>query len=99
MNVYLRPILAIVPFAGEIFSEIALRIKHHSPFQYTLCAGTSNGSHGYYVTRDARARGGYEAWVARAYGAYILADDIDDFLVRENVRLLEKLNREKTASE
>lgn len=87
--------LAIVPFAGEIFSEIALRIKHHSPFQYTLCAGTSNGSHGYYVTRDARARGGYEAWVARAYGAYILADDIDDFLVRENVRLLEKLHNEE----
>lgn len=83
--------LVIVPFAGEIFSEIALRIKHHSPFEYTLCAGTSNGSHGYYVTRDSRARGGYEPWVARGYGAYILADDIDDFLVRGNSRLLEEL--------
>ena len=86
--------LAIVPFAGEIFSEIALRLKHHSPFEYTLCAGTSNGSHGYYVTRDSRARGGYEPWVARGYGAYILADDIDDFLVRENWRLLENLHAE-----
>lgn len=84
--------LVLVPFAGEIFSEIALRLKHHSPFAYTLCAGASNGSHGYYVTRDSRPRGGYEPWVARGYGAYILADDIDDFLVRENLRLLEELS-------
>ena len=83
--------LVLIPFAGEIFSEIALRLKFHSPFEYTLCAGTSNGSHGYYVSRDARARGGYEVWVAKAYGAYILADNIDDFFVQENLRLLEKL--------
>jgi len=84
--------LVIVPFAGEIFSEIALRLKHHSPFQFTLCAGTSNGSHGYYVTRDARPRGGYEVWVGKAYDAYLLADDIDDFFVQENLKLLQKMS-------
>lgn len=86
--------VALVPFAGEIFSEIALRLKRASPFQHTLCLGTTNGSHGYYVTREARARGGYEVWVARAYGARLLAANIDDFLVQENARLLQRLRNE-----
>jgi hypothetical protein len=38
--------IVFVPFAGEIFSEIALRLKRDSPFAHTLCLGTSNGSHG-----------------------------------------------------
>ena len=83
--------VAIVPFAGEAFAEIVLRLRQRSPFAHTLCASTTNGKHGYYVTREARARGGYEVWVARAYGAYLLASDIDDVLVRENANLLEKL--------
>lgn len=85
--------LVIVPFAGEIFSEIALRLRKLSPFLHTLCVGSSNGSHGYYVTREARARGGYEVWVARAYGAYLLADHIDDVLVAENLRLLKAFHQ------
>lgn len=84
--------LAIVPFAGEIFSEIALRLKHSSPFEYTLCAGTSNGSHGYYVTRDSRPRGGYEVWVAKAYSAYVLAENLDDVLVQQNLKVLRAMN-------
>lgn len=83
--------LVVVPFAGEIFTEIAQRVKYHSPFEYTLCAGTTNGSHGYYVTRESRVRGGYEPWVAKAYGAYVLADNIDDVLVQKNVALLNEL--------
>ena len=83
--------VVIVPFAGEPFAEIALRLRQLSPFAYTLCAGTTNGKQGYYVTREARARGGYEVWVARAYGAYLLADDIDDVLVAQNAALLQKL--------
>lgn len=83
--------LVIVPFAGEIFSEIALRCKQHSPYAHTLCAGNTNGADGYYVTREARARGGYEPWVARNRGAYLLADNIDDFLVQANIGLLNRL--------
>ncbi len=30
----------------------------------------------------------YEVWVARAMGAYILTENIDDVLVEENMRLL-----------
>lgn len=82
--------LAIIPFSGEVFSEIALRIKQHSPFQYTLCVGTCNGHLGYLVTRDARARGGYEVWVMRAFSAYLLAENLDDVLVMENIKFLQK---------
>jgi hypothetical protein len=84
--------LALVPFAGEPFTEIVLRLRQLSPFQYTLCASTTNGRHGYYVTRESRVRGGYEVWVARAFGAYLLADNIDDYLVQENLRLLRGLH-------
>jgi hypothetical protein len=83
--------LAVVPFAGEIFTEIALRVKDGSPFPHTLCVGTSNGAHGYYVTREGYGRGGYEPWVARAYSAYLPAVGIDDVLVRENLRMLREI--------
>ena len=89
--------LAIVPFPGEVFSEIALRIKQHSPFQYTLCAGTCNDHLGYLVTREARARGGYEVWVMRAFSAYLLAENLDDVLVIENVKLLNEVFEEPRA--
>ena len=90
---YLQVILrlgpvAIVPFPGEPFAETVLRLRDLSPAQYTLCASTSCGSNGYFVTRESLDRSGYEVWVARAMGAYILAENIDDVLVEENMRLL-----------
>jgi len=83
--------VTLVPFPGEPFTEIVLRIRHRSPFQHTLCASTTNGVHGYFVTRESRPRGGYEVWVARAFGAYLLADNIDDVLVEENLKLLRRI--------
>jgi hypothetical protein len=83
--------VVIVPFPGEPFAEIVLRLRHYSPFQHTLCAGTTNGSNGYFVTREALHRGGYEVWVGKAFGPYLLAENIDDVLVEENLRLLTKL--------
>jgi len=41
------------------------------------------------VTREARARGGYEVWVMRAFSAYLLAENLDDVLVMENIQLLQ----------
>jgi len=84
--------VAIVPFPGEPFAEIVLRLRTASPFEHTLCASTTNGSLGYFVTRESLHRGGYEVWVARAFGAYILAENIDDVLVEENLRLLRALH-------
>ncbi len=92
---YLQVILrlgpvAIVPIPGEPFAETVLRLRDLSPAQYTLCASTSCGSNGCFVTRESLDRGGYEVWVARAMGAYILAENIDDVLVEENMKLLTK---------
>ncbi len=83
--------VAFVPFPGEPFAEIVLRLRVASPFQHTLCTSTTNGSYGYFVTRESLHRGGYEVWVARAFGAYILAENIDDVLIEENLKLLREL--------
>ena len=83
--------VVLVPFPGELFSEISLRIRRLSPFQHTLCSSVSNGSLGYLVTRESRHRGGYEPWVGKAFGAYLLAENIDDVLIDENLRLLNRL--------
>ena len=82
---------ALVPFPGEPFAETVLRLRELSPFQYTLCASTSCGNNGYFVTRESLHRGGYEVWVAKAFGAHILAEHIDDVLVQENLELLREL--------
>ncbi len=87
--------VAFVPFPGEPFSEIVLRIRESSPFAYTLCASTTNGSLGYFVTRESLHRGGYEVWVGKAYGAYILTETIDDVLVEATVKLLRELHGAK----
>jgi len=76
---------------GEMFSAISLRIRQQSPFQYTLSSSVSNGSMCYFPTREARHRGGYETWVGKATGPYLLADNIDDALVEENTKLLKKI--------
>jgi hypothetical protein len=85
--------VAFVPFPGEPFAEIVLRLREYSPFPYTLCASTTNGSFGYFVTRESLHRGGYEVWVAKAMGPYILAENIDDVLIEANVQLLRQLHK------
>jgi hypothetical protein len=84
--------VALVPFPGEPFAEIVLRLRAYSPFLHTLCASTTNGSFGYFVTRESLHRGGYEVWVAKAMGPYLLAENIDDVLVERNLQLLRELH-------
>jgi hypothetical protein len=83
--------VALVPFPGEPFTEIVLRLRDYSPFQHTLCASTTNGCLGYFVTRESLHRGGYEVWVGKAYGPYILSETIDDALIDANLSLLRAL--------
>ena len=83
--------VAFVPIPGEPFAEIVLRLRQHSPFQHTLCLSTTSGNIGYFPTRESLHRGGYEVWVAKAFGAYISAENIDDVLVEENLKLLRML--------
>ncbi len=44
----------------ELFCEIAINVRNHSPFPYTFFAGYTNGFLGYLPTRQAFAEGGYE---------------------------------------
>ena len=44
----------------ELFCEIAINVRNHSPFPYTFFAGYTNGFLGYLPTRKAFSEGGYE---------------------------------------
>jgi hypothetical protein len=83
--------IVLVPFSGEPFAEIVLRMRQYSPYAHTLCLSTTNGSDGYIPTRDSLHRGGYEVEVAKAFSAYILAENIDDVLISENLQLIRSL--------
>ncbi len=83
--------IAFVPLPGEPFTSINLRLRKYSPFQYTLACGGTNGMYCYLPDREARHRGGYETWVSIGTLTYLLADNIDDVLVEENVKLLENI--------
>ena len=94
---YLQSILrlgdiVLIPFPGEIFSAISLRIRKASPFQYTLCSSVTNGCAGYIPAREARHRGGYEVWFSNHLNCgYGWAENIDDIIVTEVSQRLDKL--------
>jgi len=52
--------LGIVSLPGEVFVEIGLHAKEHSPLPYTMVGGYTNGNMGYIPTRTAFSEGGYE---------------------------------------
>ncbi|MCC6579399.1 MAG: neutral/alkaline non-lysosomal ceramidase N-terminal domain-containing protein [Phycisphaeraceae bacterium] len=83
--------VAMVPFPGEPFAETVLRLRHVSPFAHTLALSTSCGCNGYFPSRESLHRGGYETWVGRAFGPYLLSETIDDALVDLNLAELEPL--------
>ena len=82
--------IAIVPFPFEIFSEIAQRLKAYSPYTYTLPVSNVNGYEAYLPSQDQLVRGGYEVGCFRYSGAHPLADNADQILIEENLKLLEK---------
>lgn len=82
--------IAIVSFPFEIFSEIALRLREYSPYTYTLPLSNVNGYEAYLPSQDQLVRGGYEVGCFRYNGAHPLADDADQIIIEENLKLLEK---------
>jgi neutral/alkaline ceramidase-like enzyme len=85
--------LALVPFPGEVFPGITLRIKHGSPFLYTLSCSITNGYLSYIHTREAIHREQdqiFEIWSSKMINAYMFADNIDDVLVEQNLKILRK---------
>ena len=87
-----RGTVALVPIPGEPFSSTSLRLRRYSPFQYTLACGGTNGMLFYLPDRESRHRGGYETWVSIGCMTQVLAETIDDVIVNENIRLLEKMS-------
>jgi hypothetical protein len=81
-----------IPFTFELFSEIALRLRAYSPFQYTLCMSNTNGAVGYLPTESEMCRGGYEIEMFRWKNVYRLPDDTDTKIINENLRIMENLN-------
>jgi neutral ceramidase len=53
--------VAAIPF--EVFTEIGLDIKAHSPFKPSFTISIANGSYGYLPTPEQHQVGGYETWL------------------------------------
>lgn len=83
--------VAFIPFAFEFFSEISIRMRHHSRFAYTLCLSCTNGSNSYLPSEDQLCRGGYEVLMFRRGHVFCLADNTDTHILKENLRLLGEL--------
>lgn len=52
---------AVVGIPGEPFCEVGKQVRAQSPFKVQFVLGLSNGSEGYYPTKDAYEVNGYEA--------------------------------------
>ena len=81
--------IALIPFPFEIFSEISMRLREYSGCQNTLCLSCANGYNAYLPTEDQLCRGGYEVGVFRYASVYSLADNTDENIINENLRILE----------
>ncbi len=83
--------VALVPFRFEMFSEITLRLREYSPFTHTLGTCNTNGQRSYLPSRDQLCRGGYEVQMFQGCDFYTPAEETDDNIIRENLRILRNL--------
>ena len=86
--------VVLVPFAYEPFVEITLRLKHYSPYSHTLPISNANGKNGYLPSRDQLCRGGYEVEMFLYSDENSLMDNTDDNIIREYLKMIEKLMKE-----
>ena len=85
--------VVFVPFMFEVFSEITMRLRHYSPFEHTLCMGTTDGYERYLPSQDQLCRGGYEVDMFKTSEVQPLADDTDHNIIRENLKLMESFKK------
>ncbi|MBE7048907.1 MAG: hypothetical protein E7393_06035 [Ruminococcaceae bacterium] len=83
--------LAMVPFPFEPFNLLAQNLRKESPFAETLLFGMTNGSEGYLPTEDELPYGGYEVDSFRSRQLPGFVDWVDKEIVKENVRILNKM--------
>lgn len=90
--------VAFCPVPYELFSEICLRLRRHSPIRHTLAVSLTNGFAAYLPTKDAVARGGYEVACFRYDSTSALSDDTDTVLIGHFLRILRGLSQTTTDS-
>lgn len=81
--------IAFLPFPFEIFSGISMRLRAYSGYQNTLCLTCANGYNAYLPTEDQLCLGGYEVGVFRYASVYSLADNTDENIINETLKILE----------
>lgn len=79
---------ALVCLPGEIFVELGLAIKQHSPFKHTLVMSVCNDRPSYIPTRKAFAEGSYEVSNSR------VQPDAGEQLVQTALQLLRELKKD-----
>ena len=77
-----------IPFPFEIFSEISMRLREYSPYAYTLCLSCANGYNVYLPSEDQLCRGGYEVGCFMYGSLFPLADNTDQHIIDENMRII-----------
>lgn len=78
--------LAFIGFAGEPFCEIGIRVKAASQMPMTVTSCCTNGSWGYFPTKEAFAvEGGYERNSSR------FAHNLEDVLVETAGKIIEQM--------
>lgn len=80
--------IVFIPFPFEMFSEIAMRLREYSPYPYTLCLSCTNGYTVYLPSEDQLCRGGYEVGCFMYGNLFPLADNTDQNIINENLRII-----------
>lgn len=80
--------ILFIPFPFEMFSEIVMRLREYSSYPYTLCLSCTNGYNLYLPSEDQLCRGGYEVDCFMYGHLFLLANNTDQNIIAENLRIL-----------
>ena len=80
--------IVFIPFPFEMFSEIVMRLREYSPYPYTMCLSCTNGYNVYLPSEDQLCRGGYEVGCFMYGHLFPLADNTDQNIISENLRII-----------
>lgn len=83
--------IVFAAFPYELFSEIGMRIDHAFKTKSVLSLSNTNGNEGYFITKDALCRGGYEVNMFLYGHLQQYCDDADFYLMKESVEHIQKL--------
>lgn len=87
--------IVFASFPYELFSEIGMRINGLVKTKTVLSLSNSNGSEGYYITRDVACRGGYEVNMFLYSHIQQFDDDADFYIMKESVNHIKNLINEE----